>query len=259
MVDLPDLPAPELEVLRFIIRQSGVSFSQVRDALPHFSEAELSEVLANLAKQGLVSVSEADDNPIYHPQLGRRAGRKTSLKGISAVLDFDQSEADTHPEIRRARSPLADQLLADLDQPITPLATAADDPETRRQGQALMADLLSTGRTAMAKRPLSDEPTPSEQPTSSGDADRLMSDLVAAGKSTAPKSETETPPSPAERRRFATVEFANIPRTPGDEEPVPQVAPAEVELVPIEPEEIPSTDEGLLGKVRKFFGLGSKK
>lgn len=252
MIDLPDLPAQEIEVLRFIIRQNAVTLSRLRDGLPRFSEVELAEILANLERRGLLSVSQQDHDPVYRAHLGRRSAAKSSLKGIWATLDFDQSEPDIHPEVRRVRSPLADQLLAALDQPPITSAIVMDEAETRRQGQSLMDDLLSTGRTAMAKRNLS-EPTPPE------DADSLMSDLVAAGKSSAPKPEPEAPPSPSERRRLATVEFASIPRTPVEEEPIPQVAPLEPAVSMPAMEEVPTEDNSLLGRVRKFFGLGGRK
>jgi len=200
--DLQDLPEEQVRLLRFIMRNSGISHQSLSEQLnsaPELAQikaAELDDHLRILLARGNLYREEINGVPHYRPKI-RRQGSKT-MSGIWATLASDNAEESPqtaiNPELRRTRSALANKILADLskESEYNYNNSTPDDLETAQEtGHALMQDLFNTGRAAMAKRekamtiseqPTENTPAPSTPTKPLKDSDNLMSDLVKTGK-----------------------------------------------------------------------------
>ncbi|HLA41935.1 MAG TPA: hypothetical protein VJZ27_00780, partial [Aggregatilineales bacterium] len=164
---LPDLPPDQLKLLRYIMRNSGITDARLREniaALPRSSSFYLNQfesTLQALIDRGLVIASAGENQVRYRVSLRRKASRRT-MQGIWDALDSKPGEeppdSDVNPAIRRTRSSLADSLLADLSKPAPEHKAKSESATPSAQGTArtLMDDLFSAGRSAMAKRQLPD-------------------------------------------------------------------------------------------------------
>jgi hypothetical protein len=160
---LPDLPSDQLKLLRYIMRNSGITDDRLREniaALPRsssFFQNQFEETLQALIDKGLV-VASVDESPArYRVSLQRKAARPT-MKGIWDALDAkadqsDASESTINPALRKTRSSLVDALLSDLNTDAAPVKKPPENnANTKQNARNLMDDLFSTGRSAMERQ-----------------------------------------------------------------------------------------------------------
>lgn len=195
--DLSHLPAEERKLIRYVIRNSGMTYNELVSALPdiyddrEISADEFSLHLKKAVADGYVIEEALSDGAVYRARLRRRE-RKPTLNGIFDALDKPDDSGQTpasaiNPELRRTRSKLADSLLADLSQPLptTPTNQPTDD-ETRRNVDSLMSDLFNTGRSSVKKRSQQNDDEnrviEKEKAQRKEEGDSLLSDLSAAGR-----------------------------------------------------------------------------
>ena len=202
--DLPSLPPNEIRVLGHIIRNQGARRAEIIAAFSSLPEGEgidsdeLDQILAGLVQKRLLNTGESGGETTYSPRMRRKTSQIRTIQGIWNALDSDGDplESEMHSEMRKARSDIANNLLADmseLDQISTEAAPATD--EARRTGESLLSDLTSTGRTSMSKRETAE---PGRKPEKKRESmGRLLQEDIAASKPKAEKtSEDSTPEDP---------------------------------------------------------------
>jgi DNA-binding MarR family transcriptional regulator len=186
--DLPTLPPEQIRVLGHIIRNPDIRQSEIIAAFDESSDGEaitadaLSQILRILVKQRLLNISESDGDITYRARMRRKTSQVMTIQGIWKALDADGDglESEMHGEMRRARSDLANSLLADMSkQDQYDFNQPPEDPEQARQtGQTLLSDLTNAGRSSMSKREGTKD-HPDKKPESRG---RILQDDIAAEK-----------------------------------------------------------------------------
>jgi hypothetical protein len=161
--DLPQLPPDYLKLVRYVMRYHPISYAALRSAmqaLPAQDAVPVDDIqgmLDVLVREGHIQMETEGDAVTYRAQIRRHPGRSATMQSIWNVLDAQETgelspETAINPELRRTRSALADSMLAYLSK--LPVATPIPKPTSDTQGTAksLMADLMATGRSSMAKR-----------------------------------------------------------------------------------------------------------
>ena len=161
--DLPSLPPNEIRVLGHIIRNRGVRRSEIEAAFTSqpdgetINTGELDQILAELVQKKLLNMGESDGETTYSARMRRKTSQIRTIQGIWKALDSGEDgeplESEMHSEMRKARSDLANNLLADMSElGQLEIDAAPTTDEARRTGESLLSDLTSAGRTSMSKR-----------------------------------------------------------------------------------------------------------
>lgn len=170
--DIADLSDEEVRLLRHIMRNAGISRDQLKHEHEHFlpdsKTEDIEAMLDHLLQTGHLVRTEGDVT--YRVRMRRKPKRDVSMGGIWNALDSgdqDTVESQINPEMRRARSALADNILGKLGTPAQDgEEEQEDDEETQRNTSSLMSDLMSTGRRSMERnsnRAFSSEKQKSDQ------------------------------------------------------------------------------------------------
>ena len=185
--DLPSLPPDQIRVMGHIIRNQGIRHSELQAAMralpdgEHIDAQELAAILEQLVNKQLLNVDEQGEEPTYQVRMRRKTSQIRTIQGIWNALDSgddgESLESRMNPEMRKARSKLANSLLADLSKEDQyDYNSPPDNPEEAQQtGQALLGDLVSAGRSAMSKR----EHVVTDEPQYKGKGRSLQADIAA--------------------------------------------------------------------------------
>jgi|GEM_PF-5318974 len=163
--DIQELPEQWGSILRLMLRNQNASDAELaKDAIEQkivSDESEFHNIMKEMLEKHFIRVTDVDPDTLYRVRLLRKR-RNTTMQGIWNVLEagdefFGDGQGQLNPELRKARSDLADSLLADMSQDVSNYSSKTD-----ADASGLMSALTSAGHNAMKQydksKPSDDSP-----------------------------------------------------------------------------------------------------